>query len=102
MITSPFGEYTGLYAHPSTSRTGAPPSSGILNSPGDVPSLPAATIEDPSGDQSAALCPTTPWISIDGARVRELVPSADMMASCRFPGCRPTIAMRLPSGDTTG
>ena len=36
MITSPFGEKTGLYAHPSTSRTGAPPSTGILNSPGAV------------------------------------------------------------------
>ena len=39
---------------------------------------------------------------MDGASVRELVPSADMIASCRFPGCLTTIATRLPSRDTTG
>ena len=39
---------------------------------------------------------------MDVANVRELVPSADMMARRRFPCCRTTTATRLPSGDDGG
>ena len=101
-IRSPFGDQTGLTASSETSRTGALPSTGILNKPGPCPSSPPVTIQAPSGDQSAVPCPSTPRRSMDAARVRELVPSADMMARRRFPSCLTTTATRLPSGDARG
>src|SRR5436189_4930883 len=71
-MTRPSGDHTGLSAGPSTSRTGSPPPTGILNNPGFVLAIPSATIHLPSGDQLAA-----PRTSSPSARDRLSAPSAE-------------------------
>src|SRR6516225_5315851 len=50
-IRLPSGDQTGLSAGPATTRTGGPPSSGILKRPGPLAAFPPVTIHLPSGDQ---------------------------------------------------
>jgi hypothetical protein len=85
---------------PETRRTGAPPSTGILNNPDPCTSAPAATIHAPSGDQSALPWPPELCMVMDGANVRAFVPSLDMIDSRSFPSCPMMMATRVPSGDT--
>ena len=59
--------------------------------------LPPVRIQASSGDQSAV-----PSMSMDSANRRRPVPSADMIARCRFPPLPSTTATRLPSRDTAG
>src|SRR5271169_5304328 len=61
-IKLPSGEHTGATAVPATRRTGEPPSSGILNSPGPLASEPPVRIHFLSDDQQF-----TPWIFIESA-----------------------------------
>src|SRR5215831_11303646 len=92
----------GLTTAPDARRTGLLPSRAILNRPAPCASLPAATTHEPSGDQSTLPCPAAPRISIEGASVCVLVPSAVITSNRRFPSCLATTATRRPSRDTAG
>src|SRR5689334_6082780 len=99
-MSVPSGDQIGLNASPVVRRTGVPPSREILNIPGPAASLPATTSHALSGDHSALPCPPEPCTSIDGARLRALVPSAVITEARSFPSCLMRMATLLPSGDT--
>ena len=79
---------------PDRSRTGAPPSTGILNSPSPLASLPPLTIQLPSGDQLAV-----PRASTSPPRARSWVPSAAIRCHWRFRLRVNAMAMVRPSGE---
>src|SRR5688572_14977340 len=73
-MNRPSGDQTGLKESVSSSRTGGPPSTGILNRRVPSPRLAATTTHLPSGDQEAA-----PRTSKEAAASgRTLVPLAFM------------------------
>src|SRR5919107_2650135 len=90
----PSGDHTGLEDTVLTSRTGAPPSAGILNTRTPAPSIAPIASHFPSGDQEPA-----PLTSSDSARVRAPLPSAEVQYSVERP-CRRTGKHTLrPSGE---
>src|SRR5262245_12776105 len=72
----PSGDHTGFDDTESTSRTGAPPSAGTLNTRTASPSLAATAIHFPSGDHDGA-----PRTSSDSASTRTPLPSAPTQRS---------------------
>src|SRR2546427_10437628 len=96
----PSGDQTGLEiteSTPETTRTGAPPSAGTLNSGFALPSVAAMATHLPSGDQLGA-----PRTSSESSNPRALVPSAAMTCRCVRPRLRTRKQIRPPSGDTAG
>src|SRR5439155_24430252 len=91
-IRLPCGDQPGLTHLPSASRTGARPSTGILNSAEPCASRPPATLSFPSGDHAAAPWPAAPSISIDAANVLGFVPSAERTTRWRLPAFLTTTA----------
>src|SRR5262249_61544828 len=75
----------------------SPPSTGILNRPSPLPSLPPMTIHLPSGDQHGV-----PRIASVLAKSRDSVPSLVSRCRRRLPFCRRTNATRRPSAETAG
>ena len=86
---------TGSNAGPVTMGTGAPPSTGIMNSPGPAAALPPRTIHLPSGDHEGL-----PRTSMVSARGRRSPPSTETSVRIRFPCRLSTTATRSPFGET--
>src|SRR5450759_2726574 len=93
----PSGDQAGLDERSSTSRTGAPPSTGILNRRLPLPSSADAAIQRPSGDQD-----TVPRTSNDSASVRKSVPFELTTLSTPWPPFRTVKATRAPSAEMAG
>ena len=79
-IKVPSGDHTGFNPGLAGRRMGAPPTAGILNSPGPEPSYPPVAIHLPSGDQQGA-----PRTSMESVRGWNSAPSAEIMCSCSLP-----------------
>src|SRR5262245_46017458 len=96
-MSFPSGDHTGARAAPVVRRTGAPPSTGILNRPSALPSLPAAAIHFPSGDQD-----TAPRTSTVTAKGRTGEPSVGSSRIVSLPPLLNDTTARRPSIDTAG
>src|SRR5829696_6031043 len=90
----PLGDHTGFDDTESTSRTAAPPSTGILKSRTPAPSFAATAIHLPSGAQDGE-----PLTSSDSVSARAPAPLADMHQSVDRPARRTGTHIRRPSGD---
>src|SRR5207245_1422927 len=96
----PSGDQTGLEiteSTPETTRTGAPPSAGTLNSGFALPSVAATATHLPSGDQLGV-----PRTSSASASARTLVPSASMTCRLARPRLLTRKQIRPPSVDIAG
>src|SRR5436190_24340637 len=97
MMTLPSGDQTGFDDTESTSRTGAPPATGTLNTRMDAPTRAPTASHLPSGDHEEA-----PRTSSCSATVRAMPPSAVTQRRVdRAARLSAKQAVR-PSGDTAG
>src|SRR5436190_6740214 len=96
-MSVPSGDQTGLRCVPVVRRTGALPSTEILNKPSCWPSLPPVASHFPSGDQDGV-----PWTSIAALTAPDVEPSDRISNRVCLSLRLSEMAIWLPSADTAG